>query len=119
MADVNEVSTAYRKRALEQVRFAGQLMGIRANGLEITPERITPYIDALNEATRTLWRELWDAYKAGLCKRPSPSKPPQVKFNKAVKCDLRCQGANPWSECECGCGGAYHGMRTKGIVLTL
>lgn len=112
----NEILLALNKRKFEQITFAGFLKCLAGNKLEITEERIQPYIDAVNEATKNLWRALWNAHNDGFAYRPNPGKAPIVKYNKKMRCDGRCQNATGF-QCECSCGGANHGITNIALAL--
>ena len=105
---IDDVFYMVKRRAYEQLTFAGFMKACLANG-GITEARVQPFINALNEETKSLWRAWWKAFNLGLCKRPTPGVAPQVKFNANLKCDGRCQNATGY-HCECSCAGSGHGL---------
>lgn len=105
---INAVSTAYRWRSVEQFEFKMFILACEAQG-GITAERVQPFIDGLNAATKRLWSAWWNCFNLGLCKRPNPGTAPIVKWNKNLRCDGRCQNATGF-DCECSCIGSNHGI---------
>ena len=105
---INTLATASWFRNREQFEFAAFIRAAEAQG-GVTAERVEPFIQALNLATKLLWSAWWKAYNLGMGKRPTPGTAPQVKFDLKLRCDLRCQNATGY-DCVCGCGGANHGL---------
>lgn len=104
----NDLATAVKWRNIEQMAFAGYLMGLKSNNIEARPELLQPYADALTVWNEKLNRVLWDAFNAG-CIKKRPGKVPKISFNADKKCDNRCMNATGM-ECECICFGANHGI---------
>ncbi len=103
----NDLATAYRKRALEQIAYAGYIMALESNSIAITEERLGPYADALTQANKALNRVLWQAFESK-CIAKRPGKPPVIAYDANKKCDDRCRNARGM-ECVCKCFGAFHG----------
>jgi hypothetical protein len=110
----NDLSDAYRKRAIEQVAFAGYLMALKSNNIEVTESKLQPYADALNSANKSLWNVLWKAYEAFIILH-RPGKTPVIKYNQNKKCDNRCMNARGY-DCECICNSANHGINHLSLL---